>query len=88
MNEAEALELVQVAFKTLLTASSPIVLTAMVVGTLIALLQALTQVQEMTLTFIPKIVMVLIIASMTAPFMASQINSLALLSFSKISAGG
>lgn len=88
MNEAEALELVQVAFKTLLTASSPIVLTAMVVGTFIALLQALTQVQEMTLTFIPKIVMVLIIASMTAPFMASQINSLALLSFSKISAGG
>ncbi|MFK5979819.1 MAG: flagellar biosynthetic protein FliQ [Rhizobiaceae bacterium] len=87
MNEAEALELVQVAFKTLLTASSPIVLTAMVVGTLIALLQALTQVQEMTLTFIPKIVMVLIIASMTAPFMASQINSLALLSFSKISSG-
>ncbi|MBL4726886.1 MAG: flagellar biosynthetic protein FliQ [Rhizobiaceae bacterium] len=88
MNEAEALELVQVAFKTLLTASSPIVLTAMVVGTLIALLQALTQVQEMTLTFIPKIVMVLIVASMTAPFMASQINSLALLSFSKISSGG
>lgn len=87
MNEAEALELVQVAFKTLLVTSSPIVLTAMAVGTFIALLQALTQIQEMTLTFIPKIVLVLVVASMSAPFMASQINSLALLSFSKISSG-
>ncbi|MBL4600390.1 MAG: flagellar biosynthetic protein FliQ [Rhizobiaceae bacterium] len=87
MNEAEALELIQVAFKTLLVASGPIVLTAMAVGTFIALLQALTQIQEMTLTFIPKIVLVLVVASMAAPFMAAQINSLAMLSFSKISSG-
>ena len=85
MNETEALEVVQFAFQTLLKVSAPIVITAMLVGTLIALLQALTQIQEITLTFIPKIVAVLVVASIAAPYMASQISLLATLSFSKIS---
>jgi len=87
MNEVDALELIQFAFQTLLKISAPIVITAMLVGTLIALLQALTQIQEITLTFIPKIVVVLVVASMAAPYMASQINNLSTLSFSRISTG-
>ncbi|MBO6814770.1 MAG: flagellar biosynthetic protein FliQ [Rhizobiaceae bacterium] len=87
MNEAEALEIVQFAFQILLKVSAPIVITAMLVGTLIALFQALTQIQEVTLTFIPKIVAVMVVASLAAPFMASQLNLLAILSFSKISEG-
>jgi len=87
MNEADALELIQFAFQTLLKVSAPIIITAMLVGTLIALLQALTQIQELTLTFIPKIVAVLVVASIAAPFMASQINILSTLSFSRISTG-
>lgn len=87
MNETEALELMQFSFQILLKVSAPIVVTAMFVGTFIALFQALTQIQEVTLTFIPKIVAVLFIASFTAPYMASQLNLLALLSFSKISTG-
>lgn len=88
MNEAEALEIVQFAFQTLLKVSAPMVITAMVIGTSIALLQALTQVQEITLTFIPKIVMVLVVASMASPYIASQLNVLATLSYSKISSVG
>lgn len=88
MNEAEALEIVQFAFQTLLKVSAPMVITAMVVGTSIALLQALTQVQEITLTFIPKIVMVLVVASMASPYIASNLNVLAMLSYSKISSVG
>lgn len=87
MNEAEATELIQFAFQTLLKISAPIVITAMVVGTLIALFQALTQIQEITLTFIPKIVAVLFVASIAGSFMAAQINILATLSFSRISTG-
>lgn len=87
MNEADALELIQFSFKTLLKISAPVVITAMIVGTLIALLQALTQIQEITLTFIPKIVAVLVVASIAAPYMASQINHLATLSYSRISTG-
>ena len=87
MNEAEALEIIQFAFQILLKVSAPIVITAMLVGTMIALFQALTQIQEITLTFIPKIVAVLFIASIASPFMASQISLLANLSFSRISTG-
>ena len=87
MNEVDALELTQFAFQVLLKVSAPVVITAMVVGTMIALFQALTQIQEITLTFIPKIVAVLFIASLAAPFMASQISLLANLTFSKISGG-
>lgn len=87
MNEAEALELIQISFQVLLKASLPIVVTAMFVGTAIALLQALTQIQEITLTFIPKIIAVMIVTSFSAPFMGAQINSLAMLCFSKISTG-
>jgi len=87
MNEVDALELVQFSFQVLLKVSAPIVITAMLVGTLIALFQALTQIQEVTLTFIPKIVAVLFVASIAAPFMASQFDLLARLTFSKISGG-
>ena len=87
MNEAEALELVQFSFSTLLKVCAPMIITAMVVGTLIALFQALTQIQEMTLTFIPKIVAVLLAASVAAPFMAAQISLLATVSFNRISTG-
>ncbi len=87
MNEVDALELTQFAFQVLLKVSAPVVITAMIVGTMIALFQALTQIQEITLTFVPKIVAVLFVASVAAPFMAAQINLLAKLTFSKISGG-
>ena len=87
MNEADAMELVQTSFRALIFASAPIIITAMLVGTVIALLQALTQIQEVTLTFIPKIVAVLVITSLTAPFIAGQVNALARISYSHIATG-
>lgn len=73
MNEADALTLMQGAFWTIAIASGPAVLTAMVVGVIIALLQALTQVQEATLTFVPKIVAVLVVLGLSASFIGSQL---------------
>ena len=77
MNEADALDLIQNAIWTILLASAPAVSAAMVVGLAISLLQALTQVQEMTLTFVPKIVVVLLVAGFSAPFVAAQIFAFA-----------
>lgn len=73
MNEADALDLVNTAIWTVLVAAGPAVAAAMIVGLLVALFQALTQIQEMTLTFIPKIIAVLAVAALTASFMGSQI---------------
>ena len=45
----------------------------MVIGIGIALVQALTQIQEVTLTFIPKIIAILVVALVTGSFVGSQI---------------
>lgn len=72
MNEADALSLMQSTIWTILVTSGPAIATAMVVGVVVALVQALTQVQEMTLTFVPKILAVMITLSLTASFIGSQ----------------
>jgi flagellar biosynthetic protein FliQ len=87
MNEADALDIMQAAIWTILIASGPAVLVAMVVGVVIALLQALTQVQEMTLTFVPKIVAIMITIGISAPFIGAQINLFANLVFSRVQSG-
>jgi flagellar biosynthesis protein FliQ len=87
MNEADALDIMQAAIWTILVASGPAVLVAMVVGVSIAFLQALTQVQEMTLTFVPKIVAIMITIGISAPFIGAQINLFANLVFSRVQSG-
>ncbi|WP_416798002.1 flagellar biosynthesis protein FliQ [Ciceribacter azotifigens] len=87
MNEADALDIMQAAVWTVLVASGPAVLAAMVVGVVIALIQALTQVQEMTLTFVPKIVTILIVIGISAPFVGGQIALFSNLVFSRVQSG-
>jgi flagellar biosynthetic protein FliQ len=72
VNEADALGLLQSTIWTIVLASGPAIGTAMVVGIVVALFQALTQIQEMTLTFVPKIVAMLLVLTLTASFIGSQ----------------
>jgi flagellar biosynthetic protein FliQ len=55
--------------------SGPIMGVALLTGLLISLFQALTQLQEMTLVFVPKILVVFIALLTFAPFMLSQLTS-------------
>ncbi|MFN3890901.1 MAG: flagellar biosynthesis protein FliQ [Beijerinckiaceae bacterium] len=87
MNEADALDIVQSALWTILIASGPPVAAAMLVGIVIAFFQALTQVQEMTLTFIPKMVVVVGVIALTAPFIGSQILVFSQQVYSRIESG-
>ena len=73
MNEADALSLIQSAIWTIIVSAGPAVLAAMAVGIVIALFQALTQIQEMTLTFVPKIIVVLAVLSLSATFIGSSL---------------
>ena len=59
MTPSEAITLTQNAVTLTLLLSAPVLLVATVVGLLISLFQAVTQIQEMTLTFVPKIVAVM-----------------------------
>jgi flagellar biosynthetic protein FliQ len=68
MNEAQALEFAREAIWTVLKIGSPIMLIALVVGITIALFQALTQIQEMTLTFVPKILVIFLSLLIFLPY--------------------
>jgi len=57
----------------ILLLSAPALLVSMVVGLVIAVLQATTQIQEQTLTFVPKIAAILIILVVFGPWMLSMI---------------
>jgi len=87
MNQADALDIVQSAIWTVIVASGPAVGAAMLIGIVIALLQALTQVQEVTLTFIPKIVVILLVTSLTAPFIGAAIFAFSEQIYSRIEYG-
>ena len=87
MNEADALDIAQAAIWTVVVASGPAVLAAMLVGVAIAFVQALTQVQEMTLTFVPKILAVLLTVALSASFIGAQISIFTDTIFSRIQSG-
>ncbi|RPI70571.1 MAG: flagellar biosynthetic protein FliQ [Desulfobacteraceae bacterium] len=63
------------AIKITLLLSAPLLGVGLVVGLLIAILQATTQIQEMTLTFVPKIVLVLLTLLAAMPWMISKIST-------------
>jgi len=76
MNGAEVLEIARDAIWVLLQVSAPIMLIALGVGLVIALLQALTQVQEMTIVFVPKIIAIFVSLLLFLPFMSISMGGL------------
>ena len=75
MTEEDALSIARDAVLTLLTMSGPIMAVALTVGLTIALFKALTQLQEMTLVFVPKIMVVFASLMLLLPFMLAQISA-------------
>ncbi|MBX7230469.1 MAG: flagellar biosynthesis protein FliQ [Bdellovibrionales bacterium] len=69
MTEQMILHLGQQALKTTALLASPILLSALAVGLIISILQAVTQINEATLTFIPKMAVVALILVLAAPWM-------------------
>ncbi len=87
MNEADALELSRQAIWTIIVVSGPSVCAAMLVGIGIALFQALTQIQESTLTFVPKILVVLAALTVTASFIGGEMYVFTEHAYSRIEKG-
>ena len=74
MTPADSIDFARSSILVLLEIITPAMLTALVVGLGIGLLQALTQIQEMTLVFVPKIVAIFIVLLITLPFAGSAMN--------------
>ena len=69
MDEAIFLTIFQKAIMLIMVIGAPILLTAIVVGLAISIIQSVTQIQEQTLTFVPKIFAALIVLVVAAPWM-------------------
>ena len=74
MTSAFALELIRHAIMMCLLVAAPLLLVALLVGVVISLLQAVTSLQEQTLTFIPKLVAVGAVAILVLPWMMGQLT--------------
>ena len=75
MTGAETLDFARESIYLLLEISAPSMLTALVVGVVIGLLQALTQIQEMTLSFVPKVLIIFLSMLLFMPFMLSTMTA-------------
>ena len=87
MNEVEVLDISRDAIFTLLKVVSPILIIALSIGLIVGIFQALTQIQEMTLAFVPKILCIFLLLILMFPFMFAQMQTLTDSLFSKIAGG-
>jgi flagellar biosynthetic protein FliQ len=76
MTSADSIDFARQAIWVLLEVAAPAMLTALVVGLAIGLLQALTQIQEMTLVFVPKIIAIFLMLLITLPFAGAAMSGL------------
>lgn len=75
MDSVTVLEIAKMAIYVLLRISLPLMLVALAVGLLISFFQAITQIQEMTLTFVPKIIAIFVSMLIFLPFMGAELNT-------------
>jgi flagellar biosynthesis protein FliQ len=72
MSPQDAIDLAREALWTSLLIGSPVLLSGMMIALVLGLLQALTQVQEQTVAFVPKIVTMILALSLTLPWLISR----------------
>jgi flagellar biosynthetic protein FliQ len=69
-------EIIKLCLTTGLTVAAPIVMTALIVGTVVSLLQTVTSIQEQTLSFVPKLLACGLCLWIMAPWMLEQLGAL------------
>lgn len=74
MTGAEVLDIARDGIWVMILIAAPVMLVGLLVGVVIALFQALTQIQEQTLVFVPKIIAIFVTMLLTLPFMGSMMQ--------------
>jgi flagellar biosynthetic protein FliQ len=75
MNTSDVIDIARDTIFVTLQVGGPILLIALVVGLIISLFQALTQIQEMTLSFVPKVLIIFLSVLLFMPFMLSTMTA-------------
>lgn len=74
MNALEVVDVTREAIYILIKLSAPVMLVGLAVGLIISLIQALTQIQEMTLSFVPKIIAIYFTIMLLMPYMITTLD--------------
>lgn len=74
MNADHVLDIAKESIFVMIKIGAPVMIVALVVGIAIALIQALTQMQEMTLSFVPKILAIFVTILLSLPFMINTLT--------------
>ena len=88
MTGPEVLDVARDAIVTIIVVSAPVMLVGLAVGVAISLFQALTQIQEMTLVFVPKILAIFVAMLLALPFMADSLQAHMMRISARIVSGG
>jgi flagellar biosynthesis protein FliQ len=84
MNDADLAGLLRDAMMVMLKLGGPPLLVALVVGLVISLVQAITQIHEVTVAFVPKVLAIALTLLLMGPFMLATLSSYAHLLFDRI----
>lgn len=84
MSEGLFIDVFSEAIRTILLLASPMLLSALLVGLLIAVFQATTQIQEATLAFVPKVLIIFIVLMITGPWIIQSLYEFTMGVFDKI----
>jgi flagellar biosynthetic protein FliQ len=86
MTPETVIELGQMAMKTTLMVAGPMLAAGMLVGLTISIFQAATHINEMTMTFVPKIIAVFVVLILALPWIIKQLTAFTLEIFERIGA--
>ena len=83
MNPEDAIDFSREAMKTCMLVGGPILVTSLLVGLIIGIIQTMTQVQDQTVSFVPKILILVAVIGICLPWLTERMTDFARLSFEK-----
>ena len=84
MTPESVIEIAQQAMRTVVFVAGPMLVSGMIVGLVISIFQAATQINEMTMTFVPKILTVFAVLVLTLPWAIAQMTGFTTNMFNRI----
>ncbi len=84
MNQSDVLKLALYAIRTVLMMAAPMLISSLIIGLLISIIQAVTQIQEATLSFVPKIIAVLVSLIIFGPWLLNLITEFTINLFTNV----
>ncbi|MBN23232.1 MAG: flagellar biosynthetic protein FliQ [Bdellovibrionaceae bacterium] len=84
MDESAVIEIGTQAIKIIASLAGPMLIAAMLVGIAVSVMQAITQINEATLTFIPKMIAVIVVLAVMAPWMLETIQEYTIMIFTNM----